>query len=147
MGRHTILDEDLTNRICANLEIAMPLALAAEAEGIHRDTVYQWMRKGEAGEEPYEAFHQAVTRARARGARHLTLKAQAGGKGSHSATWFLERRYREDYGDIKRIEHAGHDGGAMQINIKPIHEMTDDELRAAIQSAGTTGGELPPGVS
>jgi 20S proteasome alpha/beta subunit len=37
---------------------------------------------------------------------NLSTKALAGGKGSSVATWILERRFREDYGPVNRIDQT-----------------------------------------
>lgn len=81
----------IAKAICENLELAMPLDLAAEAEGVGRSTVRGWMND-------YPEFSGRVTRARARGAKNLVVRSLEGGPGSRQATWHLERRYREDYG-------------------------------------------------
>jgi hypothetical protein len=93
----TGVDPLLAKAICDNLEIAMPLTLAAEAEGIHRDTIYDWIKR-------FPEFARQVTRAKAVAAKKLSEKAQEGGKGSSQATWFLERRYYDDYGPPRHAD-------------------------------------------
>lgn len=121
------IDPGLIERIAANLRLGLSLANAAEIEGVQRDTAYLWKKHGAAGIEPYVEFFHAITRATAEGARYFTLRALKGGPGSHQAMFFLERRYREDYGNVQRLEHTGHDGGA--IEVKAIAAMSDEELR------------------
>ena len=88
--------QELADAICVNLEdFAMPLTLAAEAEGVHRAQVYAWMNEN-------LEFHKQVTRARARGAKVLIELAKGAQKGSSTATWLLERRYRDDYAPPKK---------------------------------------------
>ena len=82
----------------------MPLKLAAEDEGIPERTVYEWITQGNQGRQPWAAFAAAVTRAKAVGAKQLTVRGLAGGKGSAAAQWFLERRYRDDYGPPREDE-------------------------------------------
>lgn len=120
-------DSALAQRIADNVAKPMPFKYACTREGISEVTGYDWLKRGEAGESGYVAFFEAVTRAKADAVAKLTDHALGGGRGSMNAVWFLERRYREDYGNIQRIEHAGHDGGAVEI--KAIAAMTDEELR------------------
>lgn len=86
------IDPDVAKAICDNLELGMPLSFAAEAEGVSRSTVYRWR-------DEFEAFAGMVTRATAMGVKVLTTHALSGGKGSSAASWFLERRFREEYGN------------------------------------------------
>jgi hypothetical protein len=103
-GSSTLLTAELTKRICDRLEIAVPEKWAAEEHGIDEGTFHSWMRKGAAGVEPYVAFREAVTRAKAKAVSNLHVRALAGGKGSSQATWMLERRYWRDYAEHKRVE-------------------------------------------
>lgn len=88
----------LQEEICASLRLSVPEKYAAEAAGIAESTFQLWMLKGRNGEAPYVGFVGAVTRARAEAVKNLTVRALAGAKGSQQATWFLERRYRKEYG-------------------------------------------------
>lgn len=92
--RKANVDPLVVKAICDNLEIGMPIVLAAEAEGIPRSSVYEWIDK-------FPEFSGQITRAKAAGAKNLAIRAIAGGKGSHMAGWMLERRYREHYGPPK----------------------------------------------
>lgn len=93
--RKTEVDEKLAKAICDNLELAMPLSLAAEAEGVSRTTAYRWV-------DEFPVFAGMVTRARAVGAKHMVARALKGEKGSSMAGWMLERRYHDDYGPPRR---------------------------------------------
>jgi hypothetical protein len=93
------VDEAVTDAICKNLELCLPLDLAAEAEKVSRTTVHRWMRE-------FPEFLARVTHARALGARNLVSLGLKGGKGSASANWHLERRFREYYGPVQKIDHT-----------------------------------------
>lgn len=105
-GSSTLLTPEVTKRICDRLEIAVPEHYAAEEQGISRGLFWRWMRLGEAGQEPYAAFFDAVTRARAKCFANLHAKALRGEKGSSQATWLLERRFWREYAEHKRVEIA-----------------------------------------
>lgn len=121
----------------------MPLNHAAEANGVGERTVHEWIERGRDGEEPYAAFSASLTRAKSVAVKNLHVRALAGGKGSNTATWFLERRFRGDYGPTQRLEHSGPDGGAIQITAKPASEMTDAELESALKRLRDTNRILP----
>lgn len=103
-GRPTTLTEDITKAICANLELALPMRIAAEAEGISEKTVEQWLEVGRKGREPYASFYRETTRAKSKAAKNLVVRSLAGGKGSSSANFHLERRFREFYGPPREDE-------------------------------------------
>lgn len=148
MSRQLSITAEIIAAVANDLARPIPFKYACERNGISEGTGYNWLKRGESGEEPFDAFLEAVTRARANGVANLVDHSLAGGRGSQSATWHLERQYREHFGDIKRVEHAGHDGGAVQISAKPIDEMTDEELeRAYLRLTSGAGGALPPAIT
>ena len=95
------MDPDVAAAICENLHIGMPLDLAAEAEGIGRTTVHDWMRR-------FPDFLARVTRARSEGAKTLHLLSLGGvkvgevltigaGKAQQVALMHLALRFPEFY--------------------------------------------------
>lgn len=113
------------------LKVSVPLNHAAAAQGVSETQVHEWMKRGRAGEKPYDEFSDAVTRAQSQAVLNLTSIALGGGKGSSQATWLLERRYRQEYGPTQRIEHSGPDGKPIEVK-KSVREMTDEELMQII---------------
>lgn len=103
----TLLTPEVEAGVCAAIEKSVPLKYAALANGISERTLHEWLRRGENGEAPYDAFAAAVECAKGKAVVSLTDKALAGGAGSSQATFLLERRYRDEYGAAQRIEHAG----------------------------------------
>lgn len=63
MGRPTKLDAKLQRQIVKALKTGATIADVCRHVGIHRDTFYEWLKRGEAGEAPYSDFSDAVTRA------------------------------------------------------------------------------------
>lgn len=97
-GRPTRCTDNMIVQLASLIADGMTYALAAEACGIHSDTFRQWMRKGEAGEEPYVALVVALQRAEALGAHALLQKVQAASDMDwKAAAWLLERRHPESY--------------------------------------------------
>jgi transposase-like protein len=123
-------NEKIAQAVCDNLEIGMPVTLAAEAEGIHRQTVYRWI-------EQFPVFALRVTRAKAAGAKNLAVRALAGAKGSSMAAWMLERRYREDYGAVTKVITQAED----DFTGRTVQELEGERerLQAKIKAAGDDG--------
>jgi hypothetical protein len=58
----------IAKRICAHLETGIPITLAADAEGIERSIIFDWLNRR-------PEFSGQVTRARARGTASLIRKS------------------------------------------------------------------------
>lgn len=104
LGSSPLLTPEITEEICKCLRLSMADRFAAECCGVDERTFRGWQQKGEEGIEPYATFLAAVTRARADGVKRMHRKALRGGKGSSAALWFLERRFRKEYGSAKAEE-------------------------------------------
>jgi len=131
-GRPTKLTDGLTEKICAHLGNGIAFKTALEAEGISERVGHDWLSKGEDGKEPYAVFSAALTQARARGEIFLHNRVLSGGKGSSNAQFVIERRFREHYGRVDRLEHAGHDGGAVKTETTlamKLDELSVEHLR------------------
>lgn len=131
-GRPTLLTDELTKRICANLQKAISFKASCESEGVLVTTAEKWLASGAEDKASYVPFFEAVTRARARGEIAAHNKVMRGGKGSDGAKFVLERRFRESYGRVDRLEHAGHDGGAVKTETTlamKLDELSVDHLR------------------
>jgi len=77
------------------------LETAAACAGIHKQTFYDWLRKGASAQEPniYSNFSDAVTRAMA---------------------WLLERRFPRRWGRKEYLEST--------VTEKPVDEMSEAEI-------------------
>jgi hypothetical protein len=103
-----------------------PVKYAARANGISEATFHDWMKKGADGIEPYASFREDVDRSSAQAVVNLTARALAGGNGSSQATWFLERRFRDEYGPHVLV------GGV--ADAAPIQIQNDLRLAKAVRS-------------
>ncbi len=133
-GDGLTLTPEIVKAITDDMALAMPFEHAVGRAGVNLATAYLWKRRGEAGEEPYATFAQAVTRARCQAVRVLTVRALTGGKGSSQATWFLERRYPKDYGSRQRLEITGNDGSPIEHEIR-LDPVADPAARALLEAA------------
>jgi hypothetical protein len=97
MARPTKLTAEVTAEIVRLVEAGNYNETAAEAVGIDRQTFHNWMKWGGAGTDPYAAFFDVVTRARANAEAALLDKVATGdGKGESfgqgkAAAFILER--------------------------------------------------------
>jgi hypothetical protein len=64
-GRPTLLTPAIQEAIAADVEAGAKFEDAAVLNGITERTLYNWINRGENGEEPFYGFFQALTRARA----------------------------------------------------------------------------------
>jgi hypothetical protein len=123
----------LTKRICKRLALAVPLKYAAEAEGISERTIHDWLAKGRAGEDPYVAFERDINKALAEAVTTLHTAAILGGRGSSSATWLLEKRYRKEYGKDLPPPENDKPLEIVQRRLDPVKVPVDDDGRAIAQ--------------
>ena len=115
----TKLAPELQEKILLHLRLGAYVETAAACAGIHKDTFYEWMKKGARGQQPYVAFAEAVTRAVAESeSRDLATVLKASVKYWQAAAWRLERRFPEKYGRFDRVKVEGkveHEGGASLV--------------------------------
>src|SRR5438874_13499824 len=65
MARPTVLNEQVYQKLLEALRGGAFDWVAAEAAGIHRSTFYDWLARGEKGEQTWAGFAREVLRARA----------------------------------------------------------------------------------
>jgi hypothetical protein len=118
VGTGTKLTAAVLEGICASLRIGVPAKFAAEKEGIHERTFYDWLAKGEKGTQPYRRLALAAMRATAEGVCNLTARALAGGSGAAQATWILERRFRREYAQRTIGREAPADDGSLAEHLR-----------------------------
>ena len=88
------LSPSIQKAICESLKNGNYGYVAAEAAGITERTYYNWLRRGEDGEEPFFQFFQAVKRAEAQGKERLVRIVRLAAKTSwQAAMTILERRH------------------------------------------------------
>lgn len=105
MARPTKLTDELQAAIVAEVEVGVRFEDAALVCGIHGNTIYNWIERGEAGEEPFAEFLGAITSARAKAKSSALRNVRAGVLPSKEPSndwkaeaWFLERTFPNEYG-------------------------------------------------
>jgi hypothetical protein len=112
----TKLTPELQERITAFLRAGNYVEVAAACAGIHKDTFYEWCKKGRKGEEPFATFVVGVDKAIAESeARDVALIGKAAVDNWQAAAWRLERKMPHKWGRHERHEVTGADGGAIQV--------------------------------
>jgi hypothetical protein len=66
-GRPTKLNAELTRKICELLRDGISITATCDALGVSESKYFEWLKKGEGGEQPYAKFREESTCARAHG--------------------------------------------------------------------------------
>ena len=150
-GRPTLLTPALQEAIATDVESGAKFEDAAVINGITERTLYNWIARGENGEEPFLGFFQAITRARAVAKLAAIKNVRAGVLPSKELSpdwkaeaWFLERTFPHDYGPnaVVHTKVEGELNGALdrlQQNLAPdVYNLV-----LAALSGQTSRGEAP----
>jgi transposase len=118
MHRQTKLTAKTQEVIVSAIAAGNYMETAAQAAGIDKTTLYNWLRRGE--EEPesiYSNFLHAVEKAKAEAEeRDLKVITQAAHDGSwQAAAWKLERRTPHKWGRVNRTEISGPEGKPVEV--------------------------------
>ena len=106
MGAPEKFSEDVVERILTGIRKGLPIKMAASLAGISYPALRQWIKQGEAGEDPRKVdFVERYRKAEAECAeRCLEMIDAASLKQWQAAAWLLERRYSDVYGQRKAFE-------------------------------------------
>jgi len=153
-GRPTKLTPELQRKITDAIRAGNYMETAAAYAGIHKDTLYAWLKRGardKSPKSPYRQFSDAVEKALAEAeVRDVALIAKAAEKEWQAAAWRLERKFPDRWGRKDRVQadirHQGqvalevtHDvSGHLTAYLDPIAQLVDDYLaqRSAADGAG-----------
>lgn len=111
MGRPSKLTKQRQEAIASAIEQGESITGAARMNGIHPETFYNWMQRGEQEEEgPYADFFERLTRARGYGEHFYVEALVEMAKDSNDTAALmsmLKQRYPETWGNVDRGEQAG----------------------------------------
>lgn len=93
MGARSKFAPELTARLVEILREGNYVETACAIVGIHKDTYYEWRKRGEAGEAGYVEFLDQITRASAEAERAALAVIRSAVNNWQSSSWFLERRF------------------------------------------------------
>ena len=64
IGRRTLCTPELTKRLCKLLSSACTIKTSCEACGVSEKSFFEWLGRGETGEQPFSQFRASVMRTR-----------------------------------------------------------------------------------
>lgn len=92
-GRPTLCTPEVQKKILSAIRAGNYKHIAAQAAGVHRDTLNGWELRGAKGEEPFASFSDALQKAEAEAEVMLVARVHEGGEGWQSKAWICERRW------------------------------------------------------
>lgn len=116
MPRKRKLNPAIQLEICKSIAAGIDVESACVREGVSKSTYYDWLKRGEAGESPFDEFLEAIDQAMAEVTRRVTYHVVKAAESDWKAgAWWLERRRGSVYGPPKqRLEQSGPDGGPIK---------------------------------
>ena len=145
-GRPTKYTTELGEQIVNLVRAGNYVETAANASGVSKNTIYDWMRKGARGDKRYTTFSDAINKAMAQSEMWdlaQIAKASAGGSWQASA-WRLERKHPERYGRKDKHEHSGPDGGHIPIGPPSTQGLPVDKVKQLEEFMGLPAGDDSP---
>ena len=134
-GRPTKCTPELTEKICEYLASGCYVCTACALVGISDQTLSNWKQRGEAGEEPYLGFVDAIKDAEARAeARAVALVQKAMVDDWKAAMTWMERKFPDRWSRGERREITGAGGGPVAHSI--IFEVVGGEEAAGEPDSG-----------
>lgn len=107
-GRPTKKTPSSTERIIAAIRLGATYVLAAQAGGISYDTLRDWLKRGDAGEEGFVDFSEAVRRAEIECLNEMLESIRRGAKRDwRAADSFISRRWPSEFGARSKLELSG----------------------------------------
>ena len=104
-GRPNGLTPEIQNTIISTIKAGNYLEAACGQAGVTQQTVYGWLQRGEAGEEPYREFFELLTRAQSESEREAVKAIKDRfGDDLKAPMWWLERRFPRRWGKQQRID-------------------------------------------
>jgi hypothetical protein len=111
---------------------------AAELAGLSKVTVYDWLKRGEANETPYNVFANALKRATARAEAAEVAKVRNAGNDPRfwaASMTYLERRHPDRW--ARRSDDSSAPKVVVQIGVR------DSDVQVSVQGAAMPTA-LPP---
>lgn len=137
-GRPSKLTAELQDSICKTLGAGVDIETAAAREGIGRSTVYDWMKWGREGTEPYASFVEAVEIALATVETQVTYQILKASKSSWQAgAWWVKWKHNRG---AQKVELTGPGG-------TPINGQLTPEAADLIRQKILFGDREPPAKS
>ena len=132
-GRPTKLTAELQAEIADLLGKGNYVETVCDFVGIHKDTFYEWLRRGDRGwqkdaDEGYVAFSDAIKKAMALVEMQTIAELRSGGMNWQSKAWWLERRHPDRWGNRGK--------STISVKVEDVTKLSDDELAAIVSTGG-----------
>lgn len=111
-GRPTKCTPEIIEKAAEYLQAGATIRIVCDALLINQSTYYDWMSRGEAGEEPFRTFSERAKQASSEGALSCLRYAASGEKGWQGPAWLLERRhgyYKTEVQEVRAAAPGGYD--------------------------------------
>ncbi len=124
-------EPDLVQAFLESVAEGNYIECAAQEAGLSKVTVYNWIKRGEDGEEPFTAFVNALKRAEAQAEREAVKNVRRAGR-EDNRFWaaemtYLERRHPDRW--ARRSEDSGAPRVVVQIGVR------DSDVQVSIASS------------
>lgn len=132
-SKSRIAEADTVQALLEAVDAGNYIETAAELAGLSKVTVYDWLKKGDAGQEPFKAFANALKRAQARAEAQAVRNVRLAGKDPRfwaAEMTFLERRHPDRW--ARRSEDGTSPRVVVQIGVK------DSDVQVQIGSPPAT---------
>ncbi len=134
MGRPSKYSEEVVQKLCEALEQGVPRKWACAAAGISDQTLTNWLKAEQEGEECFLGFWDRIKEAEDKAVVfHLLNIKKHCEKAWTCSAWWLERTHPEDFAR-QRLELSGPGGGPIQHEIAPIRFIVVPPANAGISS-------------
>lgn len=147
-GRPTKFNPDRAAKILKALRGAAALDTAAAYAGVHRDTLHEWLRLGDAEElgqhrDFSDAVHEALAYAEVNASASVAKAMQ---KQWQAAAWYLERRNPREWGPrIKVTLEQELDAAIERLEAVLPPEQFEAAVRALVGEPGSIAPPAPRG--
>ena len=132
-----IREVDTVAEFLAAIENGNYIETAAELAGFTKHSVYDWIKRGEAGETPFNLFSDALKRAQARAEAAEVAKVRKAGEDPRfwaASMTYLERRHPDRW--ARRSDDSSAPKVVVQIGVR------DSDVQVTLQPS--VSASLPP---
>jgi hypothetical protein len=145
MGRKSKLTPETTRLFVQSIKAGNDKKVAADVAGIGETTLYRWLEIADQPDAPeeYREFRESLTQAEAEAeVRAVALIRQAAEEGKwQAASWWLERKHNERWGNKIKQEISGVNGSPITISI----EEAKKAVLAYLEEGDSTDGTISSG--
>ena len=126
MSRKTSLTPEIQEKIVGLIKLGNYVDTTCKIVGIHKDTLYEWLKRGRTGEEPFATFMVAFEEAIGQAEAMLIAGIRAAGKEHWQAmAWMAERRFnkrwgRPERGDVDDADDSTDEGAKARRHVVEI---------------------------